>query len=707
MSLLWWIILKLKNKGVDSENRFTLIMLDMFGATLFGSVYKLPTIRALRFLVISYILYCIHIQTLFSSKLLQSLTVPQYERGIKNIDDVFHSNLQVFASPQLRFVIGVPYENDGIYNQMHKSLKYMLPNVCYCIKEYQCVVIITGHEYFLNAAFFEVSNTFTDTTFTGNWYYAFHSLKWSYFTTTLEKITYILFESGITNDFGKRSMIDDSKTVVESRQVVLTFNHVYIVLVFLFAGLLLSLFAFFIELFVNNCIEYKWLSRHVGKYSNKSDKSLRLHTGNPQETLNDCGKVVNMINEQNCKTKFRFEFPQVLRKYTNCIIIDATNQVIYDRHVPYIKSQVLTDLIISRLNSSSTGTDIDKKFFIELKLIRMSEYYKSSSSIIYSGMALWLVPKPRPMSTLKVITVIFQKILWICILFSFCVISLVWWIILKLKNKGVDSKSGFTLLMLDMWGATLFGSVYKLSTLGSLRFLVISYIMYCIHIQALFTSKLLQSLTVPQYERAITSLEDVFHSNLQVFASTQVRRAMSNAYENNSIYYQMYKSLKRVLPEIDVYHCIKEHQCVAVLTGQEYYLDADFFEVSNKFIDNTFTGNWHYAFHSLKSSYFTTTLGKIMYIVFESGITNDFGQRSTIDDSKTVVKCRQVVLTVDHVYIVFVFLFVGFLLSLFTFFIELFVNIVGIGYKRLNRHGPPREPDVFNMYSTKPLYFVE
>ncbi|KAF5296536.1 hypothetical protein FQR65_LT01526 [Abscondita terminalis] len=344
--------------------------------------------------------------------------------------------------------------------------------------------------------------------------------------------------------------------------------------------------------------------------SNQNHTSLRLYTANPQETINDCGKLVNMIREQNCKSKF--EFPQALRKYTNCsFILVATNQVIHDRHVPYIKSQFFTDLIISRLNSSSTATDYDRKFFIDFKLIRMSENYESSSSIIYSGTAIWFVPKPRQMSTLKVITVIFQKILWICILFSFFVISLVWWIILKLKNKSVDSENRFTLIMLDMWGATLFGSVDKLPTLRSLRFLVISYIMYCIHIQALFTSKLLQSLTVPQYERAITSLEDVFHSNLQVFA------------------------------KIDVCRCIEEYQCVAVLTGQEDYLNAAFFEVSNTFIDNTLTGNWYYAFHSQKWSYFTATLEKIMYIIFESGITNDFGQRSIIDDSKTVAESRQ------------------------------------------------------------------
>ncbi|KAF5296538.1 hypothetical protein FQR65_LT01528 [Abscondita terminalis] len=679
ISMVWWIILKLKNKGVDSEYGFTLILLDMWGATLFGSIYKMPTFRALRFLAISYIVYCIHIQALFSSKLLQSLTVLQYERGINNFNDVSHSSLQVFASLQLAYAIFFDFKNDSVYNHIYNSLKWITSSydLHQCIKEHQCVAVLTGQEHYLNAELLEVSDWFQDNTFTGTFYYTFHSLKWSYFTATLEKLIYMFFESGITNDFGQRSIIDDSKTV-ESRQIFhqnLNPNMKWLVITS--SKEFSKFFLLFWEALIMHVVVLVY---------NSNENCTRLYTGNPQEMLNRCGKVVSVIREQNCKSKFIFEFPPVLRKYTNCsIILEANDEVINDKHESYIKSKFLANLIISRLNSFSTATNNGIKFFMDFRLIRIPSHYQSSNFLIYSGTAIWFVPKPRQMSTLKVITVIFQKILWICILFSFFVMSLLWWIILKLKNKGVDSENRFTLIMLDMWGATLFGSVYKLPTIRALRFLVISYILYCIHIQTLFSSKLLQSLTVPQYERGIKNVEDVFHSNLQVFASSQLRGIIDVSYKNDRIYNQRYQSLKYMLPNADLCDCIKKYQCAAIVTGHEYFLKAAFFEVSNTFTDTTFTGNWYYAFHSLKWSYFTTTLEKITYILFESGITNDFGKRSMIDDSKTVVESKQVVLTVNHVYIVFVFLLTSLVLSLFVFFMELFVNNY-IGFKRLGRH---------------------
>ncbi|KAF5272398.1 hypothetical protein FQR65_LT17410 [Abscondita terminalis] len=378
--------------------------------------------------------------------------------------------------------------------------------------------------------------------------------------------------------------------------------------------------------------------------SNKNDTSLRLYTANPQAIPNRCGKALNMINEQNCKSKFTFEFPQALRKYTDCsITLEILKRQGHKKHVADIKAQFFANLIISRLNPSPTVRSEGNGFFINFDLMKNVEYYDSTSPLVYSGTAIWFVPKPRLISTVKVITAIFQKILWIFILFFFFITALVWWLIVKLKSKCIDSKHGFTLILLDMWGATLFGSVYKLPTIRALRFLVISYILYCIHIQALFTSKLLQSLTVPQYERAIKNVDDVSHSNLQVFASTQLKEAYY-CNKNDSLYKEICRSLMSVagLTYDDVCNCIKKYECVALYAGYEVYLSNSIFGFSQTFKDNSFTGSLHYTFNSLKWSYFTATIRKMTYMLLESGITNDFGKRSVVDELETAIDYRQV-----------------------------------------------------------------
>ncbi|KAF5285377.1 hypothetical protein FQR65_LT13267 [Abscondita terminalis] len=385
---------------------------------------------------------------------------------------------------------------------------------------------------------------------------------------------------------------------------------------------------------------------------NKNDTSMRLYTSNPQDPSNICGRAANLIHVQNCKSKLTFNFPNVLRKYTNCSFTFYTEYPVHDkRQLGYNKFKYFVSLITSRLDTKllfSTTKNSGFKCLIEFDFLR-NVYNKQISSVIYSETVIWAVPKPKQMSTIRAITIIFDNAVWFSLLVSFLITSLSWWLILKLKNTSVKSKSEFALILLNMLQSTLFGSVYKMSSFWTLRFLIITYIIYSIHIQTLFISKMLESLTVPKYERGIKNLNDLSESKLPIIVN---RKLFDTIFSNKNIKDDnhseaIYNAIIFVEGEIFAdrfFDCIKKDECDAFLVGNEDYLNTTFFEVSHTIKDNSVTGNFDYTFVLNKYCYTTATIEKISYILFESGITNDFGQISEIEVSKNGFNRRPKVL---------------------------------------------------------------
>ncbi|KAF5285376.1 hypothetical protein FQR65_LT13266 [Abscondita terminalis] len=779
----WWLI----SKSFDCKYGFTFILLNIWGATLFGSVNTFPSFRPLRFLLISYVIYCIHIQTLFTSKMLESLTIPMYERGIRNLEDLAKSNLSIIASDIHDYAV-FPRErvNDtNLVGQISRLLKFVGEGVevgdrfLGCVKNNECAAFFIGEEDFLNATYFEVSHSIRDNSVTGNFEYLFAVPNFSYVTEIIEKFTYILFESGVSNNFGKNLEIDKSKT--EREPIVLKLEHVYIVFIFLVVGLVLSIsnnalkieeesnreldecvhrvienlfaeedslailssendgydlytitnirLAMFLDndyfdskfiylkmgfVFYANDLEdvtrkidvsitvlrhhrnsnsnikffiitscqdisnfflkfWKHQIMHVVVlvYSlNKNDSSLRLYTANPQAIPNSCGEAVNLVEEQNCKSEITFTFPTVMRKLTNCtFVVFAEYQITHEKQLGYVKAQYFIKLIASHLNSNVEHLNFsvwnrpeqNSNFVIRITFWRYAVTDRTSP-VIYSEPVFWLVPKPKKMTPLKVITVIFQKILWCTILLSFLITTFAWWLILKLKREGTDCKYGLAFILLNVWGATLFGSINPFPSFRPLRFLLIYYIIYCIHIQTLFTSKLLESLTVPMYERGIRNLEDLAKSNLSIVASDIHYNTVFLRESVNDI--NLYGKISRLVKFVGegdevgdrFLGCVKKDECAAFFIGEEDFLNATYFELSHSIRDNSVTGNFEYLFAVPNFSYVTEIIEKFTYILFESGVSNNFGKKLEIDESKT--EREPIVLKLEHVYVVFMFLVV-------------------------------------------------
>ncbi|KAF5279581.1 hypothetical protein FQR65_LT15378 [Abscondita terminalis] len=388
---------------------------------------------------------------------------------------------------------------------------------------------------------------------------------------------------------------------------------------------------------------------------------FQTFTGDPQAIPNNCGKSLNSINEQNCDLETIIEFPKVLRKYSNCTFTYFTyNQLKSDTQFGYVVSYFLMNLISNYLNSSFIHSrSVGPGHYTVIVFFLRYMLNTPTTPIFYTSKAEWVVPNPKKIPLIEVIKVMFDKTVWIVILCSFFIIAIVWQIIVKYNN----GQSDFTLLLLRVWEATIYGSVNSALVFWNIRFLIICYIVYCVHIQAVFNSKIVEILTTPQYERGIRTVEELSESNIRIFVNNSTKRYLFHPEDlnDNPRLQKIYKLLHGIEPDefVEVFfNCIKNGDCVAFISREEEYLNNTFFEIAPTIQDNSVSAALDYVWGFLPRSYIFLTLNKIVYILIENGIVDDFvknkmdARKFKIDSSH---KGEAVALTIDHIYIIFMF----------------------------------------------------
>ncbi|KAF5282148.1 hypothetical protein FQR65_LT02845 [Abscondita terminalis] len=263
-------------------------------------------------------------------------------------------------------------------------------------------------------------------------------------------------------------------------------------------------------------------------YSNQYYNYQILYNSDPQEISNNCGKNLNSVTEQICDSDdITIEFPKLLRKYTNCVFgYFSTYDLESETQLGYVVTDFVLKFITQHLNSSFTQNEKNYElvdYFVHSGFLRFVTS-SNPSAVFFSPKVIWAVPKPKQIPLIEVLKVIFKKTVWVSIGFSFTIVSIIWWLIAKYRSNGIDDRYNFTLVLLSVWESTILGCTKRVPVLWSLRFIFISYILYSIHIQAIINSKIVEILTIPQYDASIRNLAELSESNLQIITFKETRR---------------------------------------------------------------------------------------------------------------------------------------------------------------------------------------
>ncbi|KAF5272687.1 hypothetical protein FQA39_LY07714 [Lamprigera yunnana] len=258
----WWIV---QRWGSEQSKPLLTLALEVYSVILTGSVNCMPTKYSLRILIIFFIVFTIHIQTAYVSLLIDFMTVQKYEKSIENIHELADSNLKLFVAKQTymkyfkksppRFPLFKKIKKKVIVSELPEQL-----NLQYIMDANNCSTVVP--EGLVRAIEIRSKHRipnpmFVDNTLIGEFEEVFTMIEGHFFIDTLNAIMMVTTENGLreflTTQYNNVVQAELSKiTEVKPEAIILSFDHIYGVLVLLGAGLCVSLIVFFFEILCHN-----------------------------------------------------------------------------------------------------------------------------------------------------------------------------------------------------------------------------------------------------------------------------------------------------------------------------------------------------------------------------------------------------------------------------------------------------------------------
>ncbi|KAF5301304.1 hypothetical protein FQR65_LT08923 [Abscondita terminalis] len=402
-----------------------------------------------------------------------------------------------------------------------------------------------------------------------------------------------------------------------------------------------------------------------------------VFTANPQDYENHCGNKFIKFKKYTCFSKNSITFPNILRKYTNCDVSLANSSLPVEVD---FKRSILNNMfkeVIMFLNASMTyKSELNGRFFFLPSSIG-SYPQLPKTCIVQRDDTVWVVPSPRKIPSMEVLKLIFDQYLWGAIFITIVLTSVAWFL---MANYFTNDSSTFSYILMTVWSITLFGSASKIPACLSLKMIFIAYVVYAVHIQTAFNSDLVDILTVAQYEKAITNLDELSDSGIPILMPDI--GWYRSLFSDNNITKTLYNKIKKKIVFVENVFEIAFGQN----GGWSYVYTQEIVQMVplalktklNSFVDNSLIGEYKRVLAVHPKSYLLNSFNKVFNMLLETGfedkLINDFNN----DYKKKLRKIfhewnQHVVLTLHHVVIVFVLWICGILISVIVFTTECFV----------------------------------
>ncbi|KAF5298010.1 hypothetical protein FQR65_LT09821 [Abscondita terminalis] len=583
---LWCIDSVKKKKFIISqlEKNF----LDIFSATLWGwSSFQRKEARVCC-IFICYMFYHIHIQTGFTCNLVTILTKPQYQRGISNLEELAESNTTIYGRWNDRLYFD---QNDvivdSINNRIFKKLELFLPFFYEpCVegfKTHNRGILITELEikYLRHQLLSNVRINIIDTGAIIKKQSLYFVLGAAYNSPSLEvcvsSITEKLFNSNETLVFLYDTLVDIELPKVMKNPYVFARlpNHVHFHLnripasYIIYVNNIKSLAAVLTDLYQSTL----WLNRHSktstiliiiqGKYANNlkyifedfwnknihklmivtyyttgDTNIVEVHTSDPFYEENNCGKNANVMHCEVCNHNTSVVFNEFYRNLNKCIIVlytysDQPHPIFwYAIHVLENLEEKVNGTFIATLSPQTLVSR--PSVSLQINADAYAKYALGDiTSIFLRDKFTFIVNGRNRIPELKILLIIFKNKVWILILTSFIITSIVMWLISSYAEKKFEL-SELGRMSIEVLSATLWGCFSSIPKRVDLRCIFICYLVYQIHIQTGFSANLSQILTTPQYERGITDLEELDEANIPIYGPSVCEMYFNGSSKNQN-----------------------------------------------------------------------------------------------------------------------------------------------------------------------------
>ncbi|KAF5279948.1 hypothetical protein FQR65_LT15130 [Abscondita terminalis] len=266
-SLAWWLFDKYYTKQTSSA------IFNVYSITVLGSVDKVPLQPPLRIIFIAYVIYSIHVQTAFTSNLVQFFTVPQYEPHIQTLEDLADSKLSIITNDDIyKFVRNGEYLSplySTIFNKFQVSNFTVITDALFYNKfDDKCVFLDADRLNGITLFSENILYYFIDNRFSSYFVYVFSSKYPSNFFNSFENLVQMLNENGDFDRSYKRFKAQSqvyrryrnkayfNQTITEDK-VVISLEHVCSPFAIWGLGLFLALLVFILEVVIYKCNRLK------------------------------------------------------------------------------------------------------------------------------------------------------------------------------------------------------------------------------------------------------------------------------------------------------------------------------------------------------------------------------------------------------------------------------------------------------------------
>ncbi|KAF5286990.1 hypothetical protein FQA39_LY16104 [Lamprigera yunnana] len=402
-------------------------------------------------------------------------------------------------------------------------------------------------------------------------------------------------------------------------------------------------------------------------YPYKHEK--HIYEVNPFYRGNRCGKIINSAIAFTCDL-LQYFFQKMFKNYDECLI---------DFITPYQLEDVRSQNVITRF--------ILKEFQKHLKLkVRFIEYdntaFLSANTVLFIGNNENSISDSKSMyidsfgwvifvnkvPSLVILQYAFDTKVWVMIGITFTLTSLLWLVINKVATKRFSAPKVF----IDVLSLTLLGCIPRITDLQSFKTLVLFYLWFIIIIHTAFKTNLAKILTVDQYEHSIDNVDDLANSSLLLCVHQSL---IEMHFFEDKPTDPVYTKIKDKITPIETWENIWENRtCAYLMFMQDIQIFKNRNYQFNYFIDNTLT-TFKYSFIISEGYQFKYMLDKFINVFVENGISEHVisknNRNNTHHSKQDINRNEPKVLTLNHVYGVFVFWAVGIAISIIVFGFEL------------------------------------
>ncbi|KAF5290691.1 hypothetical protein FQR65_LT01981 [Abscondita terminalis] len=359
-----------------------------------------------------------------------------------------------------------------------------------------------------------------------------------------------------------------------------------------------------------------------------SQGDAMIFTADPQAVENQCGLKLNkFLTKTDCTSLEPIKLPQIWRKFSNCQMVYVNGMAKFRRGMKAVEAawfvldtfRLLFNVTNITVNYRETDNIIFDPFTFKSQFHRNRD--NMTTGIYYTEDFVWIVPLPKQIPAMETLRLIFKNDVWLWIGITFAAISVTWWLIYKYLQLSPE----FNAILLRVLSITLFGSVHKYELSWVLRILFMVYVLYSIHVQTAFNSKLTEVLTMPQYEPKIKDVRELASSNTIVLIRKDNYEIYFGHEESKNDLYNNIKLRLKVLDGDSMSKIVfdkETYKQYGLLVEKSYTeLVARLKWFSPAIIeDNTFLGKLGNVFVGMQNAYVLKTIDKVISRLTESGI---------------------------------------------------------------------------------------